>query len=93
MKFGRVIGIVVREDDQLRLTVTLESGGQVRSVRNALVPVLDPANDLDWHADQYTQETIGVELAEQGWEAFAQGDTPVPQPGIGQSSSYSVRNL
>ncbi|CAN5490596.1 hypothetical protein BH09CHL1_BH09CHL1_14420 [soil metagenome] len=93
MKFGRVIGIVVREDSQLRLTVTLESGGRVSSVRDTLVPVLDPTHDLDWHADQYTQETIGVELAEQGWEAFAQGDTPIPQPGIGQSSSYSVRNL
>lgn len=93
MKFGRVIGIVVREGDLLRLTVTLESGGAVTSVRDALVPVLDTGQDLDWHADQYTQETIGVELAEQGWEAFAQGDTPVPQPGIGQSSSYSVRNL
>lgn len=93
MKFGRVIGIVVPEGDWLRLTVTLESGGAVSSARNALVPVLDPSRDLDWHADQYTQETIGNELAEQGWEAFAQGDTPLPQPGIGQSSSYSVRNL
>jgi hypothetical protein len=93
MKFGRVIGIVVREGDQLRLTVTLESGGAVSSIRDALVPVLDPARDLNWHADQYTQETIGVELAEQGWEPIAQGDQPSPQPGIGQSSSYSLRNL
>jgi hypothetical protein len=77
----------------LRLTVTLESGGAVRSAREALVPVLDPERDLDWHADQYTQETIGNELAEQGWEVFAAGDTPAAQPGIGQSTSYSVRNL
>jgi hypothetical protein len=93
MKFGRVIGIVVPEGNLLRLTVTLESGGAIRSVREALVPVLDSARDLDWHADQYTQETIGVELAEQGWEAIAGGDAPEPQPGIGQSINYSVRNL
>jgi hypothetical protein len=93
MKFGRVIGIVVPEGNLLRLTVTLESGGTVQAAREALVPILDPARDLDWHADQYTQETIGIELAEMGWEAFAAGDTPVPQPGIGQSPNYSVRNL
>lgn len=93
MKFGRVIGIVVPEGDLLRLTVTLESGGRISPARDALVPILDPKRDLDWHADQYTQETIGNELAELGWEAFAVGDTPLPQPGIGQSSNYSVRNL
>jgi hypothetical protein len=93
MKFGRVIGMVVPREDGLFLTVTLESGGVIRAVREARVPVLDAQQSLDWHADQYTQETIGVELASDGWEAFANSDPPQPQPGIGQSLSYTVRNL
>ncbi len=93
MKFGRVIGIVVPQANGLQLTVTLDSGGVVRAVREAVVPVLDATQSLDWHADQYTQETIGVDLAADGWEAFANGDPPQTQPGIGQSQSYTVRNL
>lgn len=93
MKFGRVIGIVVPRENDLLLTVTLESGGVVRAVRAEPVPVLDDQQDLDWHADQYTQETIGIELASEGWEAFGTSDPPQSQPGIGQSLSYTVRNL
>lgn len=83
--------------DRLRLTVTLESGGRLETVRDEAVPPLVPGNtprDLAWQADQYTQETIGAYLANDGWEAIGSGDPPGDQPaGTGQSPVYAVRNL
>lgn len=79
MRFGRVTGTVSVPDggpDQaagglLRLMVVLDDGRRVETVRSELVPILEPPsgmNDLRWQADQYTQETIGNELALAGWE-------------------------
>lgn len=73
MRFGRVDGIVVPADGaepRLRLTVSLETGGRIERVRDEVVPVLRPLagpDDLNWHADQFTQETLGIDLAERGW--------------------------
>ena len=75
MRFARVSGHVVADDDMLNLRVTLDTGRRVETVREGRVPVLgsrELAQDLNWQADQYTQETIGNELAEQGWEAIAE---------------------
>lgn len=101
MRFGRVEGVVVPvgggPEPRLRLTVYLESGSGLAVVREEILPPLRgtaTAEDLIWHADQWTQETIGVELAEQGWEAIGAGEPPVPEPGaLARSASYAVRNL
>ena len=50
--------------------------------------------DLAWHADQYAQETIGVDLAAAGWEAIGAGDLPTPEPNAPvRSATYAVRRL
>ena len=100
MRFGRVEGIVVpiEVDGQtrLRLTVYLETGPRLDVVRDETVRPLRPlttAADLIWHADQFTQETIGVDLARLGWEPIGAGELPTPEPGeVARSASYAVRN-
>ena len=101
MRFGRVEGIVVpiEEDGETRLhlTVYLETGPRLDIIREETVRPLRPLTtdaDLAWHADQFTQETIGVDLARQGWEPIGAGDPPSPEPGeLARSASYAVRNL
>ena len=97
MRFGKVSGYVVARDDGLWLSVSLESGRGLKAIREELVPVLSVSPEsatLDWQADQYTQETIGVDLAEQGWEAIADEAANSEQlEGIGRSKLYTVRNL
>ena len=80
MRFGRVVGTLsplTGHDDALTgphslyLVVTLEDGARVSVVRSETVSVLPAppgATGLAWQADQYTQETIGNELALAGWE-------------------------
>lgn len=62
--------------------------------------VLDPVRPVDsrdelfWHADQWTQETIGVDLAEQGWEVLGASDPgEVVEFGPPRSATYIVRRL
>lgn len=99
MKFGRVEGIVepLPEDPTyLRLTVILETSGSFTVVRTESVIRLSGEReaDLTWQADQYTQETIGVDLALEGWEVIGQGDIPESQPDeIARSATYAVRKL
>lgn len=96
MRFARVTGHVVARDNTLELRVTLDNGRSVSTVREARVPLLGSGNqagDLNWQADQYTQETIGIELAEQGWEAIAETPASERHAGMGISSTYTVRNL
>ena len=105
MRFGRVEGVVipVETDGQLhlRLVVWLDTGTRIETVREE---ILGPLRDIDgfaelaWHADQWTQETIGTILAERGWEAIGAGDLPLPdgpdEPGaLPRSAPYMVRNL
>jgi hypothetical protein len=50
--------------------------------------------DLIWHADQWTQETIGVDLALDGWEVVGAG--PIPEPDVDSPASsavYAVRKV
>lgn len=105
MRFGRVEGVVtpVAEDgaDLLRLVVWLDTGHRVETVREeTLAPmrVIEGFADLVWHADQWTQETIGTILAERGWEAIGAGELPdgeePGEPGtLPRSAPYVVRNL
>jgi hypothetical protein len=104
MRFGRVEGVVtlVEADGRtrLRLVVWLDTGNRVETVRDEMLAPLrdiDGFADLVWHADQWTQETIGTTLAERGWEAIGAGELPqdVPEePGaLPRSAPYAVRNL
>ena len=96
MRFARVAGFVVADDDMMRLTVTLDTSRRIETIRSARVPRLGDTrqqSDLSWQADQYTQETIGNELALLGWEAISEeppGEAPV---GTGVSAAYLVRNV
>jgi hypothetical protein len=99
MRFGRVEGLVeiveTEGERHLRLTVFLETAAGVMKVRDEVVPMLDPSGEaasLSWQADQYTQETIGVDLAREGWEVIGAGEIPDLAPGeIARSASYAVR--
>jgi hypothetical protein len=104
MRFARVVGTVVSSVAQpggdqgfLDLTVTLDRGTSVETVRSASVPVLpvpEGEDMLEWQADQYTQETIANELADQGWEPIGVVADTDPRRGavLGRSSpTYVVR--
>ena len=94
MRFGRVTGHVVARDDKLDLTVTLDSGHRIETIRAERLPRLGDVlrrDDLAWQADQYTQETIGNELSLLGWEAIAEEPAAPSPAGIGVSASYLVR--
>jgi hypothetical protein len=105
MRFGRVEGVVtpveVEGELLLRLVVWLDTGRRIETVREEVLPPLRTIAgfaDLVWHADQWTQETIGTTLAERGWEAIGAGDLPVAddpdEPGVlPRSAPYAVRNL
>jgi hypothetical protein len=105
MRFGRVEGVVEPVDADgrtlLRLVVWLDTGSRLETVREeVLAPLrrIDAFTDLVWHADQWTQETIGTILAERGWEAIGAGALPTgddaEDPGaLPRSASYAVRNL
>ena len=101
MQFGRVQGYVrlpiSAAAGTLQLTVTLEAGREVRTVREETLPQLRPItgpDDLIWHADQWTQETIGVDLALDGWEVVGAGPLPEADANVPASSAiYAVRRL
>ena len=86
-----------RDRGGLQLTVLAGNrqpdGRRARSGRRPLRP-LHTGADFAWHADQLTQETIGVDLAALGWEVIGAGELPSPVPGeIARSASYAVRRL
>ena len=86
MRFGRVVGTVSPEQatndaetgsGRLRLVVMLEDGAAVSVIRSETVSSLrGPLGEtsLAWQADQYTQETIGNELALAGWEPIGMAE-------------------
>lgn len=91
MRFGTVQGVLVQTPAGWRFTVMLliREGGSV--VRDDPVPDHLVGEDPAWLIDQLVQETLGNELAEEGWEVIAiSDDSPVDS---GQSRLYSVRNL
>jgi hypothetical protein len=101
MRFGRVEGLAeaALEGDRecLHLRVVLETVEGVTVVRDEIVPVLLVSGRelaLSWQVDQYTQETIGVDLAAKGWEVIGASDLPVAAEGeVARSASYAVRQL
>jgi hypothetical protein len=99
MMFGRVEATAepTEQPEAIRLTVYLETGQRIQTVRTGIVPVLRSIacfDDLAWHADQYAQETIANELALEGWEVIGGGEIPASEPGaLARSASYAVRRL
>ena len=101
MRFGRVEGVVepveVEGEVKLRLTVLLETGERLEIVREEVLAAMRPATtpaELAWHADQWTQETIGVDLAEEGWEVIGAGELAEPERGaLARSATYAVRKV
>ncbi|MCC6705539.1 MAG: hypothetical protein IT334_11720 [Thermomicrobiales bacterium] len=96
MRFARVTGHVLADEDTLMLTVVLDAINRIETVRSERVPALGDAArraDLAWQADQYTQETIGNELALAGWEVVSEEPSAPAPPGTGVSQAYLVRNI
>lgn len=97
MIFGRVEAVASRTEAGLNVTVYLETGQALRTVRDEEVSPLRPLvtdADLAWHADQYAQETIGTALALEGWEVIGGGEIPDVEPGsLARSATYAVRRL
>lgn len=101
MRFGQVEGVIeelhTEQGIRLHLRVFLDTGSDWRTVRDEIVPVLRTGvrdADLSWQVDQYTQETIGVDLAEEGWEVIGASEIRAASPGeIARSATYAVRLL
>ncbi len=104
MRFGRVEGTVTPISTAgellLHLVVWLDTGRRIETVRDEVLPPLwqvESFADLVWHADQWTQETIGTTLSEKGWEAIGAGEVPSgdeSEPSlVPRSAPYAVRNL
>lgn len=96
MQFGRVYGFVTQLSDDVRwLTVVLDTGRDVRTVRDEAISAALALDDPGWLADQLVQETIGIELAEEGWEAVGEGavepDDIVEVSAIATSPVWIVR--
>lgn len=98
MQFGRVYGFVTsRHDRGGWLTVVLDTGREIRTVRDEAIPADLEREDPGWLADQLVQETIGVELAREGWEAIGEGtvetDDTVDVTAIATSPVWIVRRV
>ena len=95
MRFATVQGIGLPIDDaRFELIVTLDDRVRVHALRREAVQRL-PSKDepLAWHVDQYTQETIGTTLAEQGWEVVSTVDRSNERDDsqVASSPAYLVR--
>lgn len=99
MKFMSVqgIGYWIAKDGprSLHILVTSDDRSVVRTIRDEVVKALpgDQVANLTWQVDQYTQETIGVTLAAEGWEVFSITalDPTMEDDGPGCSPVYLVR--
>ncbi len=98
MRFGRVFGVVTQHTDLGRwLTVVLDTGREIRTVRDEAVSPMLAGEDPAWLADQLVQETIGNELAGEGWEVVGPGATDETSDpltdALAVSSTWIVRLL
>ena len=90
------IGPVDGEDgSKLSLVVTVDDGRSVTVVRSEPVAWLPfgPPDDVAWQIDQYTQETLGNQLADDGWEVVSQDESVniTSEDGISHSSMFVAR--
>lgn len=98
MRFARVYGVVSQVAGRGRwLTVVLDTGRDMRMVRDEAVASFLEDAEPAWLADQLVQETIGNELAEEGWEVIGPGATDdseaTPGGALAVSPTWIVRQV
>lgn len=96
MQFAHVIGTLIEDAAGYRILVTLDDRARVTTLRDDRIPALmrnGGVPDALWTVDQLTQETIGTDLAEQGWEALAAVETDVDAELGPPTVSYLVRRI
>ena len=98
MQFGRVFGFITLTSDSDRwLTVMLDTGRSLRTVRDEAVNPSLPSHDPAWLADQLVQETIGNELSMEGWEVIGEDSVAGEREGehhaIARSSVWVIRKV
>ena len=76
MQFGRLDGFVtMKGNGQRRLTVVLDTGRDLETVRDLTISDTLGPRDAAGLAEQFVQEALGNELADEGWEVVGEGDT------------------
>lgn len=76
MQFGRLDGFVTRKSDgQWWLTVVLDTGREIETVRDEMLPARVGDRDIVVLVEQFVLEAIGNELADDGWDVVGEGDT------------------
>lgn len=91
MRFATVSGVIGIGETSGWFTVFLHTGEDSVVVRDERIPVSLAESDPGWLIDQLVQETLGNELAEQGWETIAVSE-PVKDDTV-RSRNWTVRNL
>lgn len=91
MRFGTVSGVIGGSEQSGWFTVMLHTGEDSTIVRDERIPVGLAGSDPVWLIDQLVQETLGNELAEQGWEVIAVSE-PVKDE-VTRSRNWTVRHL
>ena len=91
MRFATVSGVIGIGESTSWFTVLLHTGEESKIVRDESVPEALSDSDPKWLIDQLVQETLGNELAEQGWEVIAVSE-PVKDDTV-RSRNWTVRNL
>lgn len=91
MRFATVSGVIGISQDTGWFTVLLHTGEESVVVRDDSIPDALVDSDPKWLIDQLVQETLGNELAEQGWEVIAVSE-PVNDDSV-RSRNWTVRNL
>lgn len=91
MRFGTVSGVTGGGKKSGWFTVLLHSGEKSAVIRDEAVPAALADSSPRWLIDQLVQETLGNELAEQGWEVIAVSE-PVQDDRV-RSRNWTVRNL
>lgn len=91
MRFATVSGIIGLGEQSGWFTVMLHTGEQSEIIRDEMIPAALASENPTWLIDQLVQETLGIELAEQGWEVIAVSE-PV-KDGEVRSRNWTVRLL
>lgn len=91
MRFATVSGVIGIGEQSGWFTVLLHTGEHSSVVRDERIPTALAGSEPKWLIDQLVQETLGNELAEQGWEVIAVSE-PVKDDTI-RSRNWTVRNL
>lgn len=91
MRFATVSGVIGIGEKSGWFTVLLHTGEESEIVRDERIPEALADSNPKWLIDQLVQETLGNELAEQGWEVIAVSE-PVKDDTI-RSRNWTVRHL